>query len=79
MREARRVEKREGATDCDVHGVACFKPEKKAKWKHVNACSSSTQDGTCVLPCYFISFFKFHLTSQRQDRSLRLQGSQVDH
>lgn len=24
-----------------VHGVACFKPEKKAKWKHVKACSRS--------------------------------------
>lgn len=28
---------------CDVHGVACFKPEKKAKWKHVKACSRSHQ------------------------------------
>lgn len=39
IREVRRVEERDRALVCDVHGVACFKPEKKAKWKHVNTCS----------------------------------------
>lgn len=55
MKEARRVEKRERVLVCDVHGVACFKPEKKAKWKHVNACSLFIQEGTCVLPCYLLN------------------------
>lgn len=35
IREARKAK----ALVCDVHEVACFKPEKKAKWKHVNTCS----------------------------------------
>lgn len=82
IREARRVEKREGALVCDVHGVACFKPEKKAKWKHVNTRSCSFKKKLVFLPSYLFLFFsngKFHLRSQHLDRSLRLQGSQLDH
>lgn len=67
-------------------GVACFKPEKKAKWKHVNARSLFIQGGTCL--CHhviFLFFFcrcssgKFQLRGQHLDRSLRLRGSQLDH
>lgn len=46
----RRIEKRQGGLVCDVHGVACFKPEKRAKWKHVKACLLFIHGGTCVLP-----------------------------
>lgn len=53
IREARGVEKREGALVCDVHGVACFKPEKKAKWKHVNTRSCSFKKELVFLPSYF--------------------------
>lgn len=51
-----------GALVCDVHGVriqeggvACFKPEKKAKWKHVNARSLFIQGGTCL--CHHVIFY----------------------
>lgn len=54
IREARRAEERERALVCDGHGVACFKPEKKAKWKHVNACSLFVQEG--VFCNVFVSF-----------------------
>lgn len=68
-------------------GVACFKPEKKARWKHVNARSLFIQGGTCLLSprLFFIIFFchcssgKFQLRGQHLDRSLRLRGSQLDH
>ena len=52
IREARRFEERERVLVCDGHGVACFKPEKKAKWKHVNACSFVGEGNCLFLVCF---------------------------
>lgn len=36
-----------------MHGVACFKPEKKAKWQHVNTRSLFIQEGTFAELLFF--------------------------
>lgn len=58
-----------GVLVCDVHGFgwggggfACFKPEKKARWKHVNARSLFIQGGTCL--CHHVIFYYFFVIVQ---------------
>lgn len=43
---------------CDGHGVACFKPEKKAKWKHVNVCSLFVQEKKKKKVYFFLPFHR---------------------
>lgn len=69
------VEKRESTLVCDVHGVACFKPEKKAKWKHVNTRSSSFRKELVFLPRVF--FFKWQVASHESASGWELKAARV--
>lgn len=75
IREVRRVERKERALVCDVHGVACFKPEKKAKWKHVNTCSLFIQQGTKYVVLLF--FFKWQVPSHVSASVSELKAARV--
>lgn len=77
-----------GALACDVHGVrirggglACFKPEKKARWKHVNARSLFIQDGTClfhhVIFFFFLLLFKWQVPTQGSASGPELKAAGV--
>lgn len=76
IREVRRVERKERALVCDVHGVACFKPEKKAKWKHVNTCSLFIQQGTKYV-VLLLFFFKWQVPSHVSASVSELKAARV--
>lgn len=82
VKERRGVEERERVVVCDVHGVACFKPEKKAKWKHGKTCSLLIFEGTCVFAalsrdCFIYIFFKRQVPSHQSASGSELKAARV--
>lgn len=82
------MRKRDRVLVCDVHGVACFEPEKKAKWKHVNACFVFIQEGTFCHVKLFSFLFEwqvpFHKSASESEckdargHNLTIGTAQVD-
>lgn len=60
-----------------MHGVACFKPEKKAKWKHVNTRSLFIQEKKTCVSLSFSFFLNWQVPSHESASGSELEAARV--